>query len=111
MTYQVILTSKAQLQLSSAALWWSEHRSEEQAFRWLDGFEAAINTLSEQPVRHGLAPENGFRQLPYPVRELFYGLGRKPTHRAVFEVRGETVYVLAIRHLAQDYLTDVELGQ
>lgn len=106
MTHQVILTSKAQLQLSSAAVWWSEHRSEEQAFRWLDGFEAAISSLGMHPERHRLAAENGFYSLPHPVRELLFGLGSKPTHRAVFEIREETVYVLAIRHLAQDYLSE-----
>jgi hypothetical protein len=47
--------------------------------------------------------------LPYTVRQLLYGIGRKPTHRAVFEVRGDTVYVLAVRHLAQDDLSADEL--
>lgn len=109
MTFQVVLTSRARLQLSSAALWWSEHRSEKQASRWLDGFEAAISSLSDRPERHRLSPENEFYPLPYPVRELLFGLGEKPTHRAVFEVRDTTVYVVSIRHLAQDYLSAEDL--
>jgi len=56
-----------------------------------------------------LAPKNERCQLPYPARQLTYGIGNKPTHRAVFEVRGDTVYVVAIRHLAQDDLTIDEL--
>lgn len=109
MTFQVRLTSKAKTQLSAAALWWSDNRSVEQAARWLDGFEAAINSLSDRPEQHGLAPENAFYSLQFSVRQLLDSVGARPTHRAVFEIRGDIVYVVAIRHLAQDYLPVEEL--
>ncbi len=109
MTYQVFLTSQAKLQLAAAARWWSEHRSAEQAIRWLDGFEVAIASLCDNPQQHGLARESELYQLPYPARQLLYGIGQKPTHRAVFEVRGDTVFVVAVRHLAQDNLASEEL--
>jgi plasmid stabilization system protein ParE len=108
MTYQVFLTSRAAQQLATAARWWAEHRSLEQAVRWLDGFEAAIAGLSENPEQHRLARENEFYILPYPARQLLYAIGDKPTHRAVFEIRGSTVFVIAIRHLAQDDLAKNE---
>jgi plasmid stabilization system protein ParE len=79
----------------------------DQALRWLDGFEQAIAALCENPEKHGLAREDGLYDLPFQVRQLLYGIGKKQTHRAVFEVRGDTVYVVAIRHLAQrDLLRD-----
>jgi plasmid stabilization system protein ParE len=109
MNYRVLLTSRAQLQLVRSAQWWSEHRSSEQAARWLDGFEAAIAALCDNPLQHGLARESEHFQLPFQVRQLNYGIGSKPTHRAVFEVRDDTVYVVAIRHLAQDDLSAEEL--
>lgn len=109
MNYQVLLTSRAQLQLMQSAQWWSEHRSAEQAARWLDGFEAALAPLSDNPLRYGLARETDRFQLKSPARQLNYGVGSKPTHRAVFEVRGDIVYVVAIRHLAQDDLSEGEL--
>lgn len=37
MSYQVRLTSHAESELVSSAIWWAEHRSAEQALRWLDG--------------------------------------------------------------------------
>ena len=80
MSYQVALTSKAKLQLATAAHWWAQHRSAEQAARWLDGFEAAIKSLADHPERCGLARENQYYELPYPARQLLYGLGKKPTH-------------------------------
>jgi plasmid stabilization system protein ParE len=109
MRHRVLVTSKARLQLTSSALWWSQNRSTDQAMRWLDGFETALHSLADRPEQHALAPENSCYELPYSVRQLLYGLGGKATHRAVFEVRGDTVYVVAIRHLAQDYLAPDDL--
>ena len=107
MSYQVRFTSKAQRQLAEVALWWAEHRSVEQATRWLDGFESAIQSLSENPERHVLAGES--EAFDEPVRQLLFGLGSKPTHRALFEIRGDTVFVVAIRHLAQRDVTRADL--
>lgn len=103
MTYQVTLLPRAKLQLYDSALWWAEHRSTEQASRWLDGFEAALQLLADNPERWPLAPE--VDAVPFEIHEMTYGLGRRRTHRAVFEIREQKVIVYAIRHLAQDALT------
>jgi plasmid stabilization system protein ParE len=81
MTYRIFVTSRAKLQLIQSALWWADHRSPDQADRWLDGFETAIDALADNPERHGLAAENRYYDLPNPVRQLLYGLGKRPTHR------------------------------
>lgn len=104
MSYEVLMTSRAGKQLVEAAHWWAEHRDPSQALDWLNGFERAIVSLSDRPERHSLARENQLYHLAYPARQLLYGLGKRPTHRAVFEIRGGTVFVVAIRHLAQDVL-------
>jgi len=105
--FQVILLPRAEKQLYEAALWWSEHRTPDQAFRWLEGFEHAIQSLTENPTRYGFAPEN--EAFPFPLRQLNYGLGKHLTHRAVFEIRGDAkVLVHAIRHLAQDEISPQE---
>ncbi len=109
MKTKVLITSKAKLQLVACARWWSEHRNADQASRWLEGFEEAIDLLGDNPEQHGLARENDLYELSYPVRQLLYGLGKKPTHRAVYEVRGDTVFVVAVRHLAQDDLSSNKL--
>jgi len=102
-TFRVTITSKAQAELYGAALWWAEHRSAEQAFRWLEGFEAVLQSLAEDPERHGLAPES--ERFPFVLRQVVYGLGSKPTHRAVFRIREGEVIVYGIRHLAQRDIT------
>ena len=102
MSYEVRLLPRAKLQLFNSALWWAEQRSAEQAVRWLEGFEAALQLLAHNPERWPLASESD--AAPFEIREMNYGLGRHKTHRAVFEIRQHEVVVYAIRHLAQDNL-------
>jgi len=107
-TYEVILLRQAEIDLNRNSVWWAEHRSIHQAFRWLDGFTAAIDTLATNPNRHALARED--KLFPFPLRQLNFGVSSRPTHRAVFSVEGDKVLVYTVRHLAQNSLTpdDIE---
>ncbi|MEX0643498.1 MAG: type II toxin-antitoxin system RelE/ParE family toxin, partial [Pirellulales bacterium] len=80
-----------------------EHRSSEQAARWYAGFRSSITSLADNPEKWPLAAENG--RFSYEIRELHYGLGSRPTHRAVFTIRLNAVVVLTIRHAAQAELS------
>ncbi len=103
MIHQVVLTDQAHRDLLQACTWWAENRSAEQAERWYDGFAKAILSLATDPERRPLAPES--QDLPYEIRQLNYGLGRRPTHRAVFTIRPNMVLILRVRHLAQKPLS------
>ncbi len=103
MTYRVIVTSKARIEASNVAIWWAEHRSVAQAKKWLDSFHEKAASLAHDPQRWPVAPENDF--LPIEIREVSFGIGRNKTHRIVFEVRGGAVVIHAVRHLAQDSLS------
>ena len=108
MTWHVKLLPRARLQLYDSAMWWAENRSAKQAVQWLDGFEAALQLVGQNPKRWPLAPEcDG---MPFEIREMTYGFGPRKTHRAVFEIRQREVLVYAIRHLAQDALTRDDFG-
>jgi plasmid stabilization system protein ParE len=104
-SYRVVLLPRAEQQLYEAALWWADNRSLDQSLRWLAGFEATIQSLADSPEKHSLARENQIYNFPNPIRQLLYGVGKRPTHRAVYEIRGDHVYVHAIRHLSQRELT------
>ena len=43
------------------------------------------------------------------VRQLLYGR-RRQMYRILYEIRGETVYVLRLRHAARAYLDPEEIG-
>ena len=103
MIYRVIILPRAKRQLLEQALWWSENRSAEQAFHWLEGFEQALASLAHHPERCSVARESNDFEIV--IRELHYGLRNKATHRAVFEIRKDEVIVYCIRHLAQRDLT------
>jgi hypothetical protein len=60
------------------------------------------------PERCPAAPEQDL--LPEGLRQLHYGLSRRPTHRIVFSIENNLVIVLRVRHAFQDSLTaeDIE---
>lgn len=102
MSYEVVVTARAERQLSQAAAWYAE-QAPEVADAWFHGFVQAIVSLEDNPKRCGLAREND--AFPFDLRQLLYGLGKRATHRAVFAVHPKKVVVHAIRHLAQRDLT------
>jgi plasmid stabilization system protein ParE len=108
MTHVVLVTERASRELEEAARWWSEHRSSAEAERWYFGFVQALVSLENSPQRCPHAREHG--QATYELRQLAYGIGGRPTHRAVFTIRGTDVVVLSVRHLARGDLRPEELG-
>lgn len=104
---EVKLTERAYQQLKSSAQWWADNRSSTQAVRWYEAFLRALVTLERNPERCALAREN--ESMPVEMRELYFGLGRRKTHRAVFAIRPDYVVVYAIRHLAADDLSPEDI--
>jgi len=102
MTFRVILLPRAAADIESNARWWAEHHSVEQTTRWFDSIYEQLLSLSEFPESHSPSAENG--DFPYQIRDKLLGLGSRPSHRAVFAVWDETVYVLTIRSVSQDRL-------
>lgn len=90
------------------AEWWADHHSSEQAARWMDAIQSQLESIVEFPDSHSLSAENG--DFPYEIRDKLLGLGSRPSYRAVFTVKDNTVYVLTVRRSAQDALRpdDVE---
>lgn len=96
---KVYLSKDAESDLRRCTNWWAKYRNSQQAARWLSGFLKKIKGLSKNGDRHPLAREND--RYPVEIREVYYGLGNKRTHRAVFTIRPNMVYVIRIQHLAQ----------
>jgi plasmid stabilization system protein ParE len=94
--------------MEAAYNWWADHRSKLQADRWYSGLAKSIAGLSDNPERHGRSRECDL--FPYEIRDLLFGLGPRPTHRAVFTIRGAEVVVLTVRHVAQRDLSPDDIG-
>jgi len=99
MMLPVLVRPRAEQQLLEIAKWWAENRSTEQADQWLTGIVDGIKSLADSADKCPLASES--TGLPFEVRELRFGLSSRPTHRVLFTIREDCVYVILIRHLAQ----------
>jgi len=108
MTFRIRYTARARRDIHAAVKWWAENRSRDQAERWFNGIHSAIASLVEDPGRFPLSPETDL--LETDIRELHFGVRRKPTHRVVFTVQGDSVIILRVRHHGQQNLTDDDIA-
>ena len=73
------------------------------ALRWARGIRSKIATLRSSPQRCPVDPDS--EVYGEEVRVLLYGK-RRGVRRVLFTIRGDTVYVLTVRHSAQRSLAD-----
>ena len=107
MKYHVIMEEPAITEIEQNARWWAEHYSSRQALVWYDAAVDAIYSLESQPERHALSPEN--QEFDYEIRDLLFGIGSRPSYRAVFTIQGNAVHVLTVRRAAQDAIAPDDL--
>ena len=100
-TYRVEPTDKALVDAGEAYFWINENLEGTAAMRWYEGLMKAFRSLEKTPLRCPLAPESAFFE--EEIRQLIYG-----KYRILFTVEGETVFVLRVRHSAQEYLKPEE---
>lgn len=108
MKYRVTILPQAREDVQRNAEWWAHHHSSEQAARWLDTIQSQLESIADFPEMHSLSVENG--DFPYELRDKLLGVGSRPSYRAIFTIKGDTVFVLTVRRSAQDVLrpSDVE---
>ncbi len=102
MKYRVELAATAKADIREKTQWLRDQVSAAMADQWLEGLRKAIQTLEKQPLRCPLAAEND--KFPQEIRELLYGRRKRNKHRIIFEIIDDTVYVLYVRHSAQNEL-------
>ena len=105
MVYSVRFTALALAEIDSHLAWLST-QSSAAAARWHQRLLEAIQSLETNPERCSLAPENDWYS--GELRQLLYGK-KRGVYRILFEVRGDIVYVLRVRHGAQDLLEPGDL--
>src|SRR5580704_7544084 len=105
MRYHVEITAKALREIDEALEWYAV-RSLRTAVQWYVNLMDAVRDLGDDPERFGLALENEW--YPGVLRQMLYGK-KRGTYRVLFEVRGDTVYILRVRHSAQDLVAPEEM--
>lgn len=99
MRWQVVIARKAAGEIEEHYSWIAE-RSEAAANRWRESLLKAIDSLEDDPERFPEAPEAEWYE---GLRQLLYGK-RRQVHRILFEIQGQKVVILRVRHSAQDFL-------
>ena len=105
MTYLVVVTKRAKDDLRHYYSVAAEH-APETAARWLHRFEDALETLSANPARCPLAPENDL--VDQTVYQFSFGK-RAARYRALFTVDGNRVLVLHVRRGTMDKAAESDL--
>ena len=100
MKYRVMIHPDALEDIRRNARWWAEHHSEEQALAWYDNALASLYRLEHLPESHAVSREND--DFPYEIRDLLFGLGSRPSYRAIFIIQDNTVHVLTVQQGVQD---------
>ena len=103
MTYRLTVTTPAENDVRECHQWWWENRSEDQADRWLTGINRAIQSLKHSPLMYGYATERLL--MKHEIRQMLFGLGRRPSHRILFEVIHDEVVIFRVRAIAEDRLS------
>jgi len=97
--FRILISTKAEVDMDSAADWWATNHSAKQAERWYNSIHHAIQTLSEIPERCPLAAENEFTDRE--IRNLLFGVSSKPTHRVIFYLDEQDVIVVRVIHTSR----------
>ena len=107
MAFRLTVTRRALADLRLIFLWKCERaRSTVGAQRWYEKLRATMRSLTSSPERCGLAAEDEWYD--GELRELIHGKRRQAV-RILFEVQGDEVVVLRVRHANQDFLGPDEL--
>jgi plasmid stabilization system protein ParE len=107
MPYRVEITDAALDEITRAVAWLAE-RSPAAAERWRQSLFSVIDTLSADPTRYSLAPEDDWHR--GGIRQLLLGK-RRNIYRVLFRIRGQVVQVLRVRHGAQALLEPGDLPE
>jgi plasmid stabilization system protein ParE len=104
MSFRVVVARRAAREIEEQFNWLAE-RSDAAASRWRNSLLDAIGTLEDNPERCPEAPE---AESFVGLRQILHGK-RRHIRRILFEIRGQTVVVLRVRHSAQDILEPEDL--
>jgi plasmid stabilization system protein ParE len=102
MSFKVVVEKEAEEDMKDAVRWIARY-SPDKATLWFFDATEAIESLERFPARCPLAPEN--KKFGAEIRHLIFSM-----YRILFIIEDETVYVLRVRHQAQDVLSPDDEG-
>lgn len=105
--FHIVISAPAKEDIQEAYDWWGKKHSLQQAEAWYRAIHREISHLRHTALTCPLATEKVLR--PEGIRQLLFGIGKRPTHRIVFSVDEQEVIVLRIRHVGRGRLRKKDL--
>jgi len=102
MSFKVVVEKEAEEDMKDAVRWIAQYSPDKATLWYFDATEA-IESLEHFPARCPLAPES--KKFGAEIRHLIFS-----KYRILFIIEDETVYVLRVRHQAQDVLSPDDEG-
>lgn len=102
--FEVKITAPAEDDIQQNFIWWRDNRDPDQAAEWYESIFPAIRSLSQMPRRCAFAREQDM--FSGELRQLYFGIGRNATHRIIFTIKDQTVFVLSVLHQRQKGFKD-----
>ena len=102
MKYRIELAASARANIRESARWLGERATPAVVDRWLARLYKTINTLETRPSRCPVAAESA--RFPGEIRELLFGRRKSGKYRILFNIVGDTVMILHVRHTARGEL-------
>lgn len=96
---KVVVLPNVELDILEDAIWWARQHSSEQAWRWMVTVEAQVLAIGDQPESHALADEDP--KYPFTLRNALLGTDTPGSHRALFTIVNDIVYVLTVVRSSQ----------
>jgi plasmid stabilization system protein ParE len=95
MAFRVEVSAQAERDADSILEWLLAEGIGQAGIDWFLRLDDAFASLAQFPERCPVAPESV--RFPFEVRQFLYG--KKPNvYRILFTIKGNTVYILHIRH-------------
>lgn len=104
MAYDLQIAERANKQIDQLAGYLVNRlQNREAALRFLDGLEGIYQRLEENPYQFPESPDAFLQRHGY--REAFM---TRMNYRLIFRVAGQTVYVVGVFHMRENYVVKLE---
>lgn len=109
MRFQVRITGLAKRDIERNAQWWAQEHSVDQAELWFNMVHEQLQQLDLFPESNAVSVESD--EFGIELRDKLIGLGSRRSYRAVFTIKGSTVYVLRVRRASEQRLHPVDMPE
>lgn len=106
--HELRLPSRYRRDASQKLLWFLENYGrKDYAERWAVALKETEDAIAADPLAFPLIREEV--DFDYPLREAWFGVGKKRTHRVIFAICDTDIVAITVRHASEQDVKTEEL--